>query len=200
MPTFYNQGLMVVSPGAGNTAEITSWNYPSPISPPFNSTGFVQVQSGIFDIYQGGSSSNASGFAVAAGATLLFTGADANPFTFTGGTYQVAGMTQIGDATHGGRLIFAAGTTVNAGNSWEISDNGYVDLSAATIGATFTSLQTSGRLFLGANSVTIAGLTASNGFVVTGTGTVTLIGQGSIVDTVHDGAVYNTGRFNQIEG
>jgi hypothetical protein len=55
-----------------------SWNYPTPPLA-FNSTGTVQVQSGTFDIYQGGSSSNASGFAVAAGATLLFTGDGANP-------------------------------------------------------------------------------------------------------------------------
>jgi hypothetical protein len=187
VPNFNNAGHVVVALGTGNFKTIEGL---------FNNTGTVQVQSGTFNIYQGGSS-GASGFTVAAGATLLFTGANAHPFTFTGGTYSVAGTTVIGDAAFGGVVVFAAGTTINVGSSWTI--DGTLDLSAATIAGTFNGLvmgaNLSADLLLGAADTTIAALNMQGSNLVD-TGLLTLTGTSSADGGFEgDGVVNNIGTL-----
>jgi hypothetical protein len=197
-PTFQNSGSLVVSAGNGGVFEITSFLQFTGVA--FNNTGTVEVRSGIFNVFQGGAS-NASTFLVDSGATFLVTGGGTHPaFTFSGGSYIVAGTTEIGDGNRGGQLVFAAGTTVSAGDHWLV--NNLLDLSAATITGTFNDLQINtptgngdGRIFLGAHDVTINGLQATNGFTVTGTGTATLTGTNIIVNTHTDGGSFTLGFF-----
>lgn len=160
---FNNAGSLIVSPGANNTASVSGVlsfvNNSLTFTGALNNTGSIQVQSGTFNIYDGGSS-NASAFSVASGATLLFTGPTSNPFTISGGTFSVAGDVAIGNASHTGAVTFAAGTTVNAGNSWNI--NGNVDLSAATLTGSFSGLNIGvdsfGSLLLGSHNININNL------------------------------------------
>ena len=161
-----NSGTLVVSPGAGDTVQITTGfhNNGDP-GERFINDGTVQVELGTLQILQGGSS-NASGFAVATGATLLFTG---DAFTVTGGAYNVAGTTEVGDASNTGSLTFAAGTTVNLANSWAI--NGTVDMSAATLigsfdGLTMGTTGNTGELLLGAGNAAISDLNMHGSILV----------------------------------
>ena len=208
MIPFENYGTLAVSAGAGNVAEISSPN--GYLGGAFVNylTGTVQVSSGTLDIDNGGTSS-ASAFTVNAGATLLFTGV--TDFTFSGGTYNVAGTTEVGSSAINevANLIFATGTVVNAGNAWVIdSANGYyadVDMSAATLEGQFTNLQINtpdgsgaSRLFLGNNNTTISGLVAYNGITIETTGAVTLTGTNSISNTLYAGeaSVFDAATLN----
>ncbi len=124
-----NSGQILASPGADQkTTIITGWHNDGDPGRRFINNGTVHLQTGTLEIYQGGSS-NASEFSVDAGAAVLFTGAYA--FTFTGGTYNIAGATEIGDSAYFGVLNFSQGTTVELANDWVI--NGSVDMSAATL-------------------------------------------------------------------
>ena len=192
MIPFQNNGLLVISPGAGNTDRIES--YPAYTGSGFVNVGTVHVESGTFNVDRG-ATSNASSFAIDAGATLLITGASsAPPFTFAGGTYSVEGTTEVGDASgDDGYLTFGAGTTVEAGSPWLVYET--VDMSAATVVGTFTDLVLTpaggrGLLSLGNNSVTINGLKAYDANVLSTTGTITLTGVSLVKDTSNDGGDY----------
>ena len=195
MIPFENYGTLSVSAGAGNVAEISSPSGYSGGAFVNYSTGTVQVLSGTLDIDNGGTSS-ASAFTADAGATLLFTGGV--DFTVSGGTYNIAGTTEVGsDAINEvANLVFAAGTVVNASDAWVIdAANGYyanLDMSAATLEGQFTNLQINtpngsgaSRLFLGNNDTTISGLVAYNNIIIETNGTVALTGTNSISETLY---------------
>ena len=167
-----NNGTIDVSPGLGNVATI--WTANGGIS----DSGDINVLSGTLQLHLFGANStaslNASGISVAASAALEFTGA--GTFTIAGGSYNVAGTTIIGNSTYEANVVFGAGTNVNVGGNWVL--DGSLDLSAATISGTFSSLNIGANAYslnFGANNVAINNLT-SYLFTVSDSGTVTLTG------------------------
>ena len=193
MPTFYNRGYMRVSPGNGGTLVVTSYLNYSGLA--FDNTGTVEVDTGTFNVYQGGSSSG-SGFAVASGATVLFTGALSKPFTFSGGTYSVAGTTQVGSNAYGGVLTFGSGTTVDAGSTW--LNYGTIDLSAASVIGAFVSLDFHGGILkYGSQNLTLYNATADSTSAMIGSGTITLKGTSTLDEQLSGGgAVLNYGTVD----
>jgi hypothetical protein len=154
---FLNAGSLNVQNGSGSITYIYV---------PLTNTGTVNVQSGELDLC-GGGSSNANGFKVTAGATVVFsTGFPGNTqtisptFTMTGGTFSVAGKLSV----LGGTLDLSVVKIVNLGAQ----------------GLTIGSLL-GGKLELGAQNATVGSVTLQPGFegyggVIDGTGTLTITG------------------------
>jgi hypothetical protein len=187
-----NGGTIVASPGAGNVATVAVANGS------ISDAGSIQALSGTLLLGMFGSSGtanlNASGLSVAASASLQFIGA--GTFTLTG-NYSNPGSTIVGSSTQIADVVFAAGSNVNLGGNW-ILDGGSLDLSAATLAGTFSSLTLGAgfdSLNFGASNLSINDFSSflTN---ITDTGTITLSGSIATSATwLGGGTVINDGTF-----
>ena len=148
----------------------------------FVNTGLVSVQTGTLVFGRGGSSS-ASAFTVAAGAAVAFddySSGASGTFTITGGTYNVAGETEIG----GGKADFSSATITSFGSELLVSGSGLLELGTQS-GSVASLDQTSGFID-GTGTLTVAGV-ASLTSVQTGSGTTLLKGGSSVSSLYLDG-------------
>ena len=128
-------------------------------------TGAISVQTGTLDLAGGGSSS-AAALTVAANATLEFGG---GTFTMNGGSYNVAGATEIGD----GEADFSAASSVKFAGGLTLT-GGQLELSANNASA--ASYYASGGNLDGTGAFTVSGPAYLDGDAETGAGTTILSG------------------------
>ena len=147
--------------------------------------GTVSVQAGTL-AFVGGGSSSASAFTVATGATLAFDddlGGAAGTFTITGGTYNVAGETEI----QAGKADFSSATITSFGSELLVTDNGLLEL--GTKSTSVAAFEQSGGAVDGTGTLTVSGAaTVISSDLETGAGTTLLKGV-----TTLNGALYLDG-------
>jgi len=129
--------------------------------------------------------------------SIIITGAGSllNANQFTGGSIQVG---SLGGTNYGNNLqVLNGGVLTNAGTIFVNQSNSYVTISGGTLYAQYVSLANANDyLYLSNNGTTLGSLIAlTNGNLVSGSGTVTLQGNGGI-----DAATFNVTNSANMNG
>lgn len=187
--TFTNAGTFRKSAGTGTT---------STASTVFNSSGAVEVNTGILAL-AGGGTSNGSISAGAAG-LVSFT----NPYTLTGGniygaggarigsTVTVAGATAVGSVAQTGRLTLVTGGLLNGSATLSIHSGSTLEWTGGDMaGPGTTAILAGGQLLLtgAAGKSFYHGSSGSGGRTLSNAGTIRWQGTGSLLGG--DGATIN---------